>query len=159
MIGRRAFSKAALAAAIVPLSGCAGGAGPGGASGTVLGTARAEGLSRFLAAVDRAGLAETLAGEGPYTLFAPSNRAFAAARLPDDAEALQRLIAYHVVPGTFTIAFLDGADVNYTTLEGSSLNVDGTGAVVRAGGAAIVQPDLAAANGVVHVVDAVLHPS
>ena len=118
---------------------------------------RANGLTRFLRAIEAAGLAETLAGEGPYTVFAPTNRAVAAADLPEDAERLRAIVAYHIVPGMFTTDFLAGVDVNYTTLAGSSLNVDGT-AGLTVNGAAILTPDLGADNGVVNIIDRVLVP-
>jgi uncharacterized surface protein with fasciclin (FAS1) repeats len=134
----------------------AGSAAPAG--GTVLDVARANGLGRFARAATDAGLAETLAGPGPYTLFAPSDRAFAGSRLPRDAAALRALVAYHVVPGTFTTAFLAGVDLNYATLAGTSLNVDGTGSPLLVNGAPVVTPDLLAENGVVHVIDRILPP-
>ena len=152
---RRTLLATALA---LPLAACAG-SGPGGPSGdTVLGVARTNGLTGFSRAVEAAGLAETLAGPGPYTVFAPSNRALSAAALPRDPEALQRLLAYHVVPGDFDTAFLAGLDVNYTTAAGDSVEIDGTGTAVVVDGARIVTPDLEAGNGVVHVIDRVLDP-
>ena len=150
---RRAFVT--LAAALA-LAACAGD-GTGGGD-TVLDVARANGLTAFLGAVRSAGLADTLAGDGPYTVFAPSNRALAAAGLPGDPEALRRFLAYHVVPGSFTTDFLGGVDVNYTTAAGSSLNVDGTGGALRVDRATVISPDLIAGNGVVHVIDRVLDP-
>jgi uncharacterized surface protein with fasciclin (FAS1) repeats len=139
------------------LAGCAGGGG-GQSSGTVIDVLRANRLDRFRRAIDAAGLTGTLQGAGPYTLFAPTNRAFAAADLPDDAETLKAVVSYHIVPGTFTSDFLAGVDVNYTTLRGTSLNVDGTGGALRVNGAAVVTPDLRASNGVVNVIDRVLIP-
>ncbi|HVH02757.1 MAG TPA: fasciclin domain-containing protein [Amaricoccus sp.] len=160
MIDRRTSLRLILlGAAGAGLAGCGGGAtsGTGEAAGTVLGTLRANGLTRFLAAIEDAGLAATLAGDGPWTVFAPTNRAMAAADLPEDTEALRRLVAFHIVPGMFTTDFLAGVDVDYDTLDGRRLNVDGT-AGLRVEGAAIVIPDLGADNGVVNVVDRVLAP-
>lgn len=134
-----------------------GGAGPAGPG--VLGVAGANGLDRFVRAANVAGLTDALSGPGPFTLFAPTDRAFAASdagRL--DAEALRRLVAYHVVPGQLPADFLEGVDVNHTTLLGSSLNVDGTGAALRVNGAAVVRADLFASNGVVFAIDRVLTP-
>jgi uncharacterized surface protein with fasciclin (FAS1) repeats len=140
------------------LAGCGGATATGGReAGTLLGVLRANGLTRFLRAIEQAGLAETLAGGGPYTVFAPTNRAVAAAALPEDTEALRRIVAFHIVPGMFTTDFLAGVDVNYTTLEGSSLNIDGT-AGLTVGGASILTPDLGADNGVVNIIDRVLVP-
>jgi uncharacterized surface protein with fasciclin (FAS1) repeats len=140
------------------LAACSGGGTRVAAGGdTVLEVARSHRLNRFLQTVGKAGLTETLSGPGPFTVFAPTDRAFAAARLPGDPDALRAVIAYHVVPGTFTSDFLGGVDVNYTTLNGTSLNVDGT-AGLQVNGANVVTADLVAGNGVVHVIDRVLAP-
>jgi uncharacterized surface protein with fasciclin (FAS1) repeats len=160
MIDRRdSLRLLLLATAGAGLAACGGGGVPGGSSGdSVLGVARANRLSRFVRAVETAGLASTLAGPGPYTVFAPSDRAVAAADMPRDPEALRELLAYHVVPGAFTTDFLVGVDVNYTTLAGTSLNVDGTGRPLLVNGTPVVTPDLLAENGVLHVIDRVLRP-
>lgn len=156
---RRDGLKLLLAASVLPLAACAGGpAGPGAARGSVLDVARASGARSFVAALGQAGLADRLAGPGPYTLFAPTDRAMAAARLPADPAALAKILAYHVVPGDFTAAFLSGVDINYTTLAGSSLNVDGTGAGLLVNGVPVTAADHAAANGVVHLIGGVLKP-
>lgn len=165
IVQRRRFlaSSALIASALA--AGCAGGGAPGAGSRDVLDVSRDSGLARFVQAVEAADLAETLASAGPFTLFAPSDRAFAAmppARLaallrPDNREALRGFVGYHIVPGTFTTSFLRGIDVNYTTAAGASLNVDGTDGV-RVNGANIVTADLAATNGVVHAIDRVIAP-
>lgn len=142
------------------LAGCGGGTGPARPAGpghTVLDVARENGLNDFVAAVDSAGLTATLSGPGPYTVFAPTDRAFGWRRF-GDAEATRKLVSYHVVPGTFTTDFLSGADVNYTTLNGKPLTVDGTGAGLRVDGASVVTADLVADNGVVHIINQVLTP-
>lgn len=156
---RRDGLKLLLAASVLPLAACAGG-GTGGssASGTVLDAARANGAGRFVRALGQAGLADRLAGPGPYTIFAPSDRAMSAASLPADPAALAKLLSYHIVPGDFTAAFLTGVDINYTTLAGSSLNVDGTGGRLLVNGAGVISADHSAGNGVVHVIDTVLKP-
>lgn len=157
---RRQILKLALAGgAGLTLEACAagGGAGGGAASGTVVDVARSRHLGRFLAALDAAGLTAYLEGPGPFTVFAPSDRAFAAARLPRDPEALGAILRYHIVPGTFTTEFLDLADMNYTTAGGASLNVDGTEGLT-VDGARVTTADLAATNGVVHIIDRVLTP-
>lgn len=156
---RRAFILAGSAAV---LSACSGGGGSrpvGAARGgpDVLGVARGAGLDRFVRAAQTTGAAETLAGPGPFTLFAPTDRAFAAAGRQSEA-ALTRLVAYHIVPGELTSDFLEGRDVNHTTLLGTSLNVDGTSGVLRVNGAEVVRADLMASNGVVFAIDRVLTP-
>ena len=81
----------------------------------------------------------------------------AAAGLPEDTEALRRVVGFHIVPGMFTTDFLTGVDVRYATLEGSSLTSTAP-AGLTVNGAAIVTPDLGADNGVVNVIDRVLTP-
>lgn len=159
MIDRRASIGLLLAGAAAGLAGCGGGAtgGSGAEAGTVLGILRANGLTRFLRAIEAAGLSETLAGDGPWTVFAPTNAAVAAANLPEDTEALRRIVAFHIVPGVYTTDFLGGVEVGYATLDGERLNVDGVGGL-RVGGATIVTPDLGAGNGVVNIIDRVLNP-
>lgn len=160
MIDRRSSLRLLLlGGAGTGLAACGGGAtsGTGEAAGTVLSTLRTNGLTRFLAAIEDAGLADTLAGDGPWTVFAPTNRAIAAVDLPEDTEALRDIVAFHIVPGMFTTDFLAGVDVDYDTLDGRRLAVDGVGGL-HVNGAAIVTPDLGADNGVVNIIDRVLIP-
>lgn len=167
MLNRRASLRLLfLGGTAVGLSACGGGGGTttvapsGGAvsGGTVLEVLRANGLTRFLKALQTTGLDQTLAGDGPYTVFAPTNRAFAAAKLPNDPDELRRTIANHIIPGMFTSDFLRGVNVNYTTLAGSPLAVDGTGSAILVGGATVVTLDIGADNGVVSTIDRVLTP-
>ncbi|MFT3975066.1 MAG: fasciclin domain-containing protein [Amaricoccus sp.] len=160
---RRDGLKLLLAASLLPLAACGGGGGGGGtaarsAGGDVLDVARANGARRFVGALGKAGFSERLSGPGPYTLFAPTDRAISAAGLPSDPGALSKLVAYHVVPGDFTVAFLSGVDINYTTLAGTSLNVDGTGSGLTVNGVPVTLADLEASNGVVHLIGGVLKP-
>jgi uncharacterized surface protein with fasciclin (FAS1) repeats len=154
---RRAALRILLAGApALAVAACSGGrVGSGG--DTVVDVARSHRLNAFLKAIEGAGLTGTLEGPGPYTVFAPSDRAFATARLPRDPEALESIMRYHIVPGTFPSAFLDGHDLNYTTASGRSVAVDGTG-VLTVDGARVITPDLEAINGVIHVIDRVLTP-
>lgn len=158
---RRTFIQAG-ALSVLALGACSGGGGDrprGVARGgpDVLAVARGAGAGRFVRAAAETGLAETLAGPGPYTLFAPTDRAFAAAgRL--GGEELARLVAYHVVPGKLTGDFLEGVDVNHTTMLGTSVNVDGTGATLRVNDASVLRADLMASNGVVIIIDRTLTP-
>lgn len=149
-------------AATVALAACGGGASraPSGTSRggpDVLGVARGAGAGRFARAVEEAGLGETLAGPGPFTLFAPTDRAMAAAgRL--DGEALKRMVAYHIVPGELTTDFLSGMNLNHTSMLGPSVNVDGRGGPLNVEGANVVRADLPASNGIVFTIDRVLSP-
>jgi uncharacterized surface protein with fasciclin (FAS1) repeats len=146
------------------LAACASGPGRGGPG--VLSVARNAGLSTFVRAAETADLAEELSGEGPFTLFAPTDAAFAAlpaGRMnslmrPANRDELRRLVGYHVVPGMLTSAFLLGRDVNFTTSAGTPLTVDGTSGRLRVNGAAVTRADIEAGNGVIHVIDRVLTP-
>ncbi len=126
-------------------------------------------FSTLLAAVQAAGLGETLAGEGPYTVFAPTDEAFAALPegtldsllQPKNKEQLTGILTYHVVDGKVMAADVQPGDV--TTLNGGSFAVsveDGNVVLTDASGgtAQVVQTDVPASNGVIHVIDAVLLP-
>jgi uncharacterized surface protein with fasciclin (FAS1) repeats len=119
-----------------------------------------EDLSTLAAAIEAAGLGETLAGEGPFTVFAPNNAAFEA--IPEDqlealladAAALNDLLLLHVVPGELMAADLAGQSP--ASALGDPLEIAGEGAEVTVNGASVVEADIAASNGVVHVVSSVL---
>jgi uncharacterized surface protein with fasciclin (FAS1) repeats len=122
-------------------------------------------LSTLVDAVVAADLAETLSGEGPYTVFAPTNEAFAALppaelqRLlkPANKEELANILTYHVVAGDVKAADLsDGQMVE--TVQGEKLEVSIDGDKVMIGDAQVAQADIATSNGTVHVIDAVLLP-
>lgn len=132
-------------------------------------------FSTLVAAVQAADLVDVLAGEGPFTVFAPTNDAFAAAfealgitaeQLLADTETLTSILTYHVVPGKFmaadVIAAVEGAEGGVflaPTVNGAPIEVtivDGN--VVLNGVATVVITDLEAGNGVVHVIDAVILP-
>jgi uncharacterized surface protein with fasciclin (FAS1) repeats len=119
-------------------------------------------FTTLLAAIDAAGLTATLAGEGPFTVFAPTDEAFAALPagtvegLLADPEALTAVLTYHVVSGKAVAADVTGLD-SVTTLQGGSLAVSATDGV-KIGGASVVAADVMASNGVIHVIDTVLIP-
>ena len=127
-------------------------------------TARLAGTFRtLLTAVDAAGLGETLADGGPFTVFAPTDEAFAALpkgtvqSLLNDPTALSRVLTYHVVPGRITSAQITG-DGEHKTVEGSVLKIALNGGVT-VNDATVIQADVEAENGVIHVVDRVLIPA
>ncbi|HSD78096.1 MAG TPA: fasciclin domain-containing protein [Solirubrobacteraceae bacterium] len=122
-------------------------------------------LSTLVTAVTTADLAKTLQGKGPYTVFAPTNEAFAAVGkstlddllAPAGKQQLTDVLTYHVVAGEVKAADLrDGQRLK--TVEGGTLRVAVDGDRVTVGGATVVQPDVEASNGVVHVIDTVLLP-
>ena len=121
--------------------------------------------STLVTAVTAAGLVETLSGTGPFTIFAPTNAAFAALPAgtvetllkPESKDKLTSILTYHVVAGNVMAADLtDGQKV--TTLNGQELTVAIKDGVVTINGAKVTAADLAGSNGVIHVVDAVLLP-
>jgi uncharacterized surface protein with fasciclin (FAS1) repeats len=121
-------------------------------------------FSTLVAAVSAAGLVETLSGEGPFTVFAPTNEAFAALPagvldallLPENKDALVKILTYHVVPGTVLAADIKDGDV--ATVEGQNVTLS-TANGVTVNGATVLTADVLADNGVIHVIDAVLVPS
>lgn len=134
-----------------------------GATGTIVEVAdKAGSFATLLTALDAAGLTETLNGAGPYTVFAPTDAAFAALPagalegLLADPDALRNVLLHHVVTGRAAAADVAGLS-SVTTLQGGTLaisTVDG----VQVGNAQVVAADVDAANGVIHVIDTVLLP-
>ena len=123
-------------------------------------------LSTLVTAVSTAKLVDTLQGEGPFTVFAPTNAAFEklgdeqvqSLLEPENRDQLTKVLTYHVVPGTLTAADLsDGQKLE--TVAGETLTVKVDGDTVMVGDASVVQPDVEASNGVVHVIDSVLTPT
>ena len=122
-----------------------------------------EGFSTLVAALSAAGLVETLQGAGPFTVFAPSDAAFAALPagllekllLPENVAVLTSILTYHVVSGMVMSADIMAGDV--PTVEGSTVALD-TAYGVTVNGATVTTADVAASNGVIHVIDAVMVP-
>ncbi|MDP5337667.1 MAG: fasciclin domain-containing protein [Nodularia sp. (in: cyanobacteria)] len=117
-------------------------------------------------AVEAAGLQDQLATPGPYTVFAPTDAAFAALPTgtldnllkPENKDQLTKLIAYHVIPGQVTSSQLTSGEVK--TVEGSpvKVNVDDATQAVTVNDARVTQADIPASNGIVHVIDQVILP-
>jgi len=120
-------------------------------------------FNTLVTAVKAAGLVKTLKGKGPYTVFAPNDAAFA--KLPPgtvesllkNKAKLATILKYHVVPGRVKAADVAGKSLQVKTAAGLPVNVDGTFGV-RVNDAHVIQPDIEASNGVIHVVDTVLLP-
>jgi uncharacterized surface protein with fasciclin (FAS1) repeats len=141
--------------------------GTSGTSKTIVQVATEAGsFTTLLAAVQAAGLVETLQGAGPFTVFAPNDAAFA--KLPAgtldgllaDKDALASILTYHVVSGRVSAADLmktNGATP--ATVNGQTLDVVVAGGTVTVNDANVVTADVAASNGVIHIVDAVLLPT
>jgi len=135
----------------------------------VLAVAAAEGdLDTFLGALESAGIMEDFHGEGPFTLFIPTDDAFSAyveesgmteEEVLAGGEMLQSVLAYHVVTMMEDSEMVMGMDgQTFTTLNGAPLDVSVDGDTVMVGDATIVRYDLSASNGVIHVIDTVLIP-
>ncbi|WP_237068709.1 fasciclin domain-containing protein [Microbulbifer guangxiensis] len=140
--------------------------------------AGAEALSTLVAAVKAADLVDTLNSEGPFTVFAPTNDAFAALPAgtvdmllkPENKGKLQKVLGYHVLPGKATAAVVmdltrkGGGHAKVATVQGEelTLRVDGGKVTVtdtKGNTATVIQADIMSSNGVVHVIDGVLMPT
>ena len=152
------------AAALV--AGAAFGSGSAQAADIVDVAAGNESFSTLVEAVQAAGLVETLKGEGPFTVFAPTDEAFAALPegtlenllQPENREQLVAVLTYHVVPGETTSADLAGQQMAVETVQGSEVEIDATGGSVMVNDATVTMPDVQADNGVSHVIDKVIIP-
>jgi uncharacterized surface protein with fasciclin (FAS1) repeats len=139
---------------------------------------QADNLTTLVTAVKAAALVDTLEGPGPFTVFAPTNDAFAKLPAgtvdtlvkPENQEQLKKILTYHVVPGTVTSTKLvamikkGGGQAMLKTVEGGMLTakLDGSNVVLvdeKGGTATVTQADVMQKNGVVHVIDSVLMPN
>jgi len=118
------------------------------------------------AALTAAGLIDTLKGPGPFTVFAPTDAAFAklpagtvdSLLKPENKAQLVKILTYHVVPGKTMSEDLAGKKLEAKTVEGSALSIDATKGGVSVNGAKVVTADVVADNGVIHVIDSVVLP-
>ncbi|TVP58189.1 MAG: fasciclin domain-containing protein [Gemmatimonadales bacterium] len=125
--------------------------------------AEAGAFNTLLAAAEAAGLVDVLRSEGPFTVFAPTDEAFAA--LPEgtveallaDPDALREILLYHVVSGKVMAADVVGLN-HAESVQGSHLTISVSGETVRINDAQVVTADVEASNGVIHVIDTVLIP-
>jgi uncharacterized surface protein with fasciclin (FAS1) repeats len=138
---------------------------PAATAADIVDTAIAGKFNTLVAAVKAAGLVDTLKGPGPFTVFAPTDEAFA--KLPEGAledllkpenkAKLQSVLTYHVVPGK--VMSRDAAKLNSAkTAQGSSINIKATDNGVMVNDARVVKADIPASNGVIHVIDKVILP-
>jgi uncharacterized surface protein with fasciclin (FAS1) repeats len=133
-------------------------------TGDIVATASSAGsFDTLVAAVQAAGLVETLQSDGPYTVFAPTDEAFA--KLPDgtveallaDPEKLRAILLYHVVPGKVMAADVVSLD-SATTAQGSDVHIMLADGSVRINDAIVTATDIETSNGVIHVIDTVIIP-
>jgi uncharacterized surface protein with fasciclin (FAS1) repeats len=122
-------------------------------------------FSTLVAAVKAAGLVDTLKGPGPFTVFAPTNEAFAALPAgtvesllkPENKDKLVAVLTYHVVPGAVTSDQLAGKRMDVATVQGQTVHIDGRNGV-KVNKSRVTTADIKASNGVIHVIDKVLLP-
>lgn len=135
------------------------------AEGTIVEVASAnDSFKTLVAAIKAAELAETLSGEGPFTVFAPTEEAFAALPAgtvdtllqPENKDKLAKILTYHVVPAKAVSTELESGEV--TTVAGSPVNVTVEDGAVKVNDASVIQADVMGSNGVIHVIDKVLLP-
>ncbi|MEL6361491.1 MAG: fasciclin domain-containing protein [Pseudomonadota bacterium] len=122
-------------------------------------------FNTLVAAVQAAGLEDTLRSEGPFTVFAPTDEAFAALPAgtvedllkPENKDQLVSILTYHVVSGKTKSKDLAGQTLSVATVNGAEVAIDGTDGV-KVGNANVVKADIYTSNGVIHVIDTVLLP-
>ncbi len=120
----------------------------------------------LVAAIKAAGLVDTLKGNGPFTVFAPTDAAFAALPAgtietllkPENKEQLIAVLTYHVIPGKVMSGDIAGQDLEVKTVQGSMVEIDATNGVMI-DGATVMTADIEASNGVIHVIDRVILPN
>ena len=125
-----------------------------------------EDFSTLVAAVTAAGLADTLSGDGPFTIFAPTNAAFAKLPAgtvedllkPENKAKLAAILTYHVVPGKVMAADVAGLS-KATTVQGGDVSIKSKRDTVTINGAKVTATDIVGTNGVIHVIDTVILPS
>ncbi len=156
------FAKLLLAAAlmVMPLSAAQAG------SKDIVDVASGAGkFNTLVTAVKAAGLVETLKGDGPFTVFAPTDEAFAKLPAgtvedllkPENKDKLVKILTYHVVPSKIMSEDIVGKKAEVQSVEGGKISVDATDGV-KVDGAKVVTADVAASNGVIHIIDTVIMP-
>ena len=123
-------------------------------------------FTTLVAAVKAAGLVDTLKGPGPFTVFAPTDAAFAALPpgtvetllKPENKARLVSVLKYHVLPGRVMSKDIAGKKLDPKTVEGQTLAIDASGTAVKVNDATVTKADIGTDNGVIHVIDKVLLP-
>ncbi|WP_299143134.1 fasciclin domain-containing protein [uncultured Tateyamaria sp.] len=122
-------------------------------------------FNTLVAAVQAAGLVDTLKSPGPFTVFAPTDAAFAKLPAgtvenllkPENKDQLTAILTYHVVPGQTLAADLAGKRLSVATVNGANVHIDGRNGV-KVEKSNVIQADILTSNGVIHVIDRVLLP-
>ncbi len=123
-------------------------------------------FNTLVAAVKAAGLVDTLKGDGPFTVFAPTDEAFAALPegtvenllKPENRDQLVAVLTYHVVPGKVMAADVNAKKMQVATVQGSKVSIDGMSGV-SVDNANVIKANIETENGVIHVIDAVIMPN
>ena len=154
--------------AAMTITGATANMGAATADNDIVDTAVAAGSFKTLAkALQAADLVETLKGAGPFTVFAPTDEAFAKLPAgtvetllkPENKDKLVQILTHHVVPGKVMSGDVAGKSTEAKTVEGTMLQVDASNGTVMVDDARVVQADIAADNGVIHVIDTVIMPN
>jgi uncharacterized surface protein with fasciclin (FAS1) repeats len=133
----------------------------------IVDTAVAAGNFKTLAAaLGAAGLVDTLKGAGPFTVFAPTDAAFAklpkgtldSLLKPENKDKLVSILTYHVLPGKVMSKDIKGKSLSPATVQGSTVSVNAKNRTIMVGNAKVIKADIIATNGVIHVIDTVLMP-
>ena len=122
-------------------------------------------FTTLVSAVEAAGLVETLKSDGPFTVFAPTDEAFAKLPagtidellMPENKGKLTEILTYHVIPGKVMASDIAGKEMAVETVQGSTAEINATEGVMI-DGATVVIADVEASNGVIHVIDTVIMP-
>jgi uncharacterized surface protein with fasciclin (FAS1) repeats len=120
----------------------------------------------LLTAAEAAGLVDTLKSEGPFTVFAPTDEAFAKLPegtvdnllKPENKDQLVEVLTFHVVPGKTMSSDIAGKELEVETVQGETIAIDASDGAVMVDDATVVQADIETDNGVIHVIDTVLMP-
>ena len=120
----------------------------------------------LLTAAEAAGLVDTLKSEGPFTVFAPTDEAFAKLPegtvedllKPENQDQLKAILTYHVVSGKTMSSDIAGKELEVKTVQGETIAIDASDGTVMVDDATVVQADIGTDNGVIHVIDTVLMP-
>ena len=159
-------SMTVFAIALTPVSAASANHHAKAPSADIVDTAIAAGSFKTLtAAVQAAGLESTLRSDGPFTVFAPTDEAFAklpsgtveTLLKPENKDQLVSILTYHVLPGKVYSKSLAGKQIDAATVQGTTVSVDGTNGV-KVDNANVVKADIKTSNGVIHVIDTVLMP-
>ena len=160
------FTKIAVASLVIAFSSTVhAGSSAAKATQDIVGVASSAGtFNTLVAAVKAAGLVETLQGAGPFTVFAPTDEAFAklpagtveSLLKPENKEKLASILTYHVIPGKVMAS--DVKTMQAATVNGQKLAIEANGNGVTVNGAKVLKTDIPATNGVIHVIDTVVLP-